>query len=336
MRAARLHRYGGPEVIQIDEVPVPAPGPGQVRVRVVASSVNPVDVKLRAGAQRAVVRWSLPHTLGLDVAGVVDAVGPGVQRFRVGDAVFGSPDHHGEGTCAAFVVAKAAQLALAPTTIPLADAGALPLVGLTAWDCLVRAADVKPGEHVVVMNGSGGVGTVAVQLAAALGAEVSATCSPRNAPLLTTLGAARTVDYREPAWWTAVPPADVVLVGVGGDGVWQALQATRRGGRVTAIVGDVPRHVARWGASLGVVVAGAHMAKDTVRGALRGVRVRHVVRHPDGAALEALARLVDAGRVRPVVHARFPLDALADAHREVEAGHVVGKVVVDIGEHGAR
>lgn len=334
MRALRLHAYRGADGLRLDEVPVPAPGPGEVRVAVAAISLNPVDIKIATGAQRAAVRWRLPHTVGLDVSGVVDALGPGVDDLAVGDAVFASPDHHREGTAAEYVVLPRAVLARAPRALPLADAAALPLVGLTAWDCLVRAAAVRPGERVLVLNGAGGVGTVAVQLAAALGARVTATCGARNLDLVRGLGAAQAIDYADAAAIAALPPQDVVLVAIGGEGVATGVRAAARGGRVTAIVGDLPRHAARWGPWLGLAVTGLHLLGHRVGGAVRGRTVRHVVRQPDGEALAQLAALVDQGAIRPVIEARLPLARFAEAWRLVEAGHVTGKVVVTVGASG--
>lgn len=327
MRAARLHRYGGPEVLQIDDVPLPTPGPGEVRIAVTAASLNPVDAKMRAGSHRALAGWRLPHTTGLDVSGTIDAVGAGVTSLREGDRVWSSPSHRGDGTCADAVVVPAREVALAPTTIPLSDAAALPLVGLTAWACFVTAADLRPGQRVLILNGSGGVGTTAIQLARALSAEVHVTCSARHADHLRRLGAHHVHDRDTP-----LPQdlADVTLVAIGGDGTDQAIGATVRGGHVTSIVGDVPRHVARLGPYLGVAAAGLGMMRQRIRGAWFGRRVHHVVRTPDGPALARLAALVDEGLLRPVIAGRYTLDQIVDAHRTLEGGHVAGKLVIDI------
>jgi NADPH:quinone reductase-like Zn-dependent oxidoreductase len=167
-------------VLRIDEVPDPDAGPGQVLVAVHAASVNPVDCKIRAGTQRVAVHWTLPHGTGLDVAGRVVAIGEGVKGFSVGDAVYGSPDHHHAGTCAEFVAVDAAQLALAPKGISWVEAASLPLVALTVWDAFVRVGQVEPGQRVLILGGGGGVGTAAIQIAKARGAIVSATCSAPN------------------------------------------------------------------------------------------------------------------------------------------------------------
>lgn len=330
MKAARIHTYGEADGIRIDDVPVPEPKGDEVRIRVAATSVNPVDCKLRSGTHRAVVRWKLPHTLGLDVSGVVDAVGPRATKFRLGDRVFSSPSHAHEGTSAEFVCVPENEVALAPTSIPLADAAALPLVALTAWACLVDTAKLQGGEKLLVMNASGGVGSVAVQLGKAFGAEVSATCSSRNAELVRSLGATRIVDYRSERAAEVLSPQDVVLVGVGGTGIDEAHAAARKGARIAAIVGDMPEYVERYGPVFGAIAAGFGMLRHRVRGALRGRMVRHVVRASDGAALAKIAALVDEGKLRPVIDSRFDLDRLADAHRHLEKGHAVGKVIVDV------
>lgn len=330
MKAARISRYGDADVIRIDDVPVPDPKGTEVRIRVAATSVNPVDCKLRSGTHRAVVRWKLPHTLGLDVSGVVDAVGPRAKSFRVGDRVFSSPSHSHEGTSAEFVCVPEGEVALAPTSISLADAAALPLVALTAWACLVDTAKLVSGEKLLVMNASGGVGSVAVQIGKALGAEVAGTCSPRNAELVRSLGAAHIVDYRSERAAEKLAPQDVVLVGVGGSGIYEALAASRRGARIAAIVGDMPEYVDRYGAVFGAIAAGLGMLWYRTQGALRGRKVRYVVRASDGLALAKIAALVDAGKLRSVIDSRFTLERLADAHRHLEAGHAVGKILVDV------
>jgi NADPH:quinone reductase-like Zn-dependent oxidoreductase len=330
MKAARISRYGDADVIRIDDVPVPDPKGTEVRIRVAATSVNPVDCKLRSGTHRAVVRWKLPHTLGLDVSGVVDAVGPRAKSFRVGDRVFSSPSHSHEGTSAEFVCVPEGEVALAPTSISLADAAALPLVALTAWACLVDTAKLASGEKLLVMNGSGGVGSVAVQMGRAFGADVSTTCSSRSAELLRSLGAAHTVDYRSQKAADVLAPQDVVLVGIGGAGIDEAHAASRKGARIAAIVGDMPEYVERYGPVFGAMAAGLGMLRHRMRGVLRGRTVRHVVRASDGVALAKIAALVDEGKLKPVIDSRFHLDRLADAHRHLEEGHAVGKVVVDV------
>ncbi|SPL95368.1 Oxidoreductase [[Actinomadura] parvosata subsp. kistnae] len=200
MRAARIHAFGDASVIRVEEVPVPRPGPGEVLVEVAATAFNPSEVGLRSGLLPEVFRASLPHTLGWDVSGTVVETGAGVSDLAAGDRVFGMVD----GAAAEYVVAPAGVLARAPRSIPLADAAAVPVAGLTAWQAVHEHARVEPGRRVLVNGAGGGVGTFAVQLARLAGAHVIATASPRSAAAVRRLGADEVIDY------TTTPlPADV-------------------------------------------------------------------------------------------------------------------------------
>ncbi|MFD0467247.1 alcohol dehydrogenase catalytic domain-containing protein [Nonomuraea thailandensis] len=200
MRAARIHEFGDASVIRVDEVDVPRPGPGEVLVEVAATSFNPSEIGLRSGLLPEVFRASLPHTLGWDVSGTVVEAGPGAGDLAPGDRVFGMVD----GAAAQYVVAPADVLAKAPAGIPLADAAAVPVAGLTAWQAVREHARITPGARVLVNGAGGGVGLFAVQLAKLAGAHVIATASPRSAAAVRRLGADEVIDYT-----TAPLPADV-------------------------------------------------------------------------------------------------------------------------------
>lgn len=328
MRAARLHEYGPANVLVIDEVPEPTPGPGELRVQVTASSVNPVDTKLRMGVLKVVMRWKLPHTTGLDCAGVVLEVGPGVTGFAVGDRVFCAPDPSREGVCSDQAILKASETALTPSNLTDAQAASLPLVGLTAYDCLVRSADVQPGDKVLILGGAGGVGTAAIQLAKALGAEVAVTASPRNRDLVLRLGADHVVDYTKERPEDVLEPQDVVLIAVGGDGGETAIRASRKGARLAHIVGDMPLYVGKYGSVLGTLLAGLNMARFWLRARLSGRKAWNVVKKSDGLALSKLAAWVEAGEIVPVIDSEYTMDNIVQAHLRVESGKVQGKVVV--------
>ncbi len=331
MRAARIHRYGTADELVIEEAPVPTPGRGQVLVRVICAAVNPIDWKMRSGAQAAVIRRPFPLILGLDCSGVVEAVGPGVTALAPGDEVFSSPDHKRDGTYAEFTVIPEGQLARKPASLTHAQAASLPLVGLTAWDCLVRAADLKSGEKVLIHAGSGGVGTFAIQLARHLGAEVATTCSGRNAAWVRSLGADRVVDYQQERFEDVLPPQDVILECLGGDSLPRSLTLLRRGGRLTSINSGMPGHVKRWGPVLGLVVTIAlNLRVLVVQRLFRGVRYAMVLRQPDGRVLARIGELADAGAIAPQIDREVALDDIADAHRHGETGRAQGKIVVRI------
>lgn len=331
MRAARIHAYGPPDQLRVEDVPAPRCGPKDVLVDVHASSVNPVDCKIRSGGQRAVVWLSLPATLGMDVSGVVAEVGAEVEGFAVGDEVFASPSHWRMGTYAEQIAVRADELAPKPRNLTHEEAASLPLVGLTAWDALVGACDLQPGQRVLIQAGSGGVGTFAIQLAKHLGAEVWTTCSPRNFDLVRSLGADEAIDYRSQDFEEAAAGVDAILESVGGDAVAKALRTVRPGGRVAAITAGLPALTERYGPALGLGVVVGRTLRQTIAARLhRGVRLRFVTRRPDGRNLRRIAALVEAGAIRPVIDRVFDLEAIADAHRYVETGRARGKVVVRV------
>lgn len=335
MRAAVIRRYGPPDVLRVEEVPPPPPpGPRDLLVRVRAASVNPVDCKIRGGGQRALIRLKLPAILGLDVSGVVEAVGPEVTRFAPGDAVFASPTHRRPGTYAEYLLIDEREAAPKPARLSHVEAASVPLVALTAWNCLVDGIGLAPGERILVHGGTGGVGSVAVQLARHLGAEVTATCSTRNVERVRVLGAQNVVDYTREAFDAAPDAFDAVVDGLGGEVQRRSLRALRRGGRLSTLVTGLPEASKRFGPYLAVLVVAAGMLRRSLGARLRGRRVHHALRRSDGALLERLGALYDAGTLRPVVDRAMPLEAVAEAHRYVETGHARGKVVLTLDDEG--
>lgn len=331
VKAARIHEYGSPEVFRIEDVPEPTPGPDDVLVRVHASSVNPVDWKIRSGVQRAVVRLDLPWILGLDFSGVVEAIGDRVTRFRPGDEVYGSPTHKRPGTYAEKLCVRERECALKPEAISHAEAASLPLVALTAWEALVRFGKLERGQHVLIQAGSGGVGSVAIQIAKALGAEVSTTCSTRNIDLVRELGADRVIDYGAEQYDDVLTNLDLVLDALGGDHRYRAVGVTRRGGRVASIVAGIPEHVKKRGPVLGTFTAVCDMATWMLRARLgHGVKAANVMRKSDAGALADITRLVATGKLRPILEHTYSLEEIAEAHRRSETGRVRGKLAIAI------
>ena len=230
MRAIVQNAFGEPDVLQLGERPLPEPIGTEVRVRVQAAGVNPVDWKTRAG-KGAAAQWGLPLTVGWDVAGVVDAVGPGVTRFAVGDPVFGMPWFPRPASAyAEFVTAPSRHFARRPDALGVVEAGGLSLAGLTAWQCLVDVAQVQAGQRVLVHAGAGGVGHLAVQIAKSRGAHVIATASAAKHDLLADLGVDEAVDYRSRRFEEVVEPVDVVYDLIGGDVSVRSLDVLRPDG----------------------------------------------------------------------------------------------------------
>ncbi|MFH8623449.1 NADP-dependent oxidoreductase [Streptomyces vietnamensis] len=306
MRAVVVEQWGGPEKLVEREVERPEPGLNEVLVRVHAAGVNPVDWKTRASG--ALIAWGPLPVLGWDVSGTVEAVGPGVGNLHPGDEVFGMPLFPRQaGGYAEYVVAPARHLAPKPKSLTHVEAAALPLAALTAWQALVDAADVRPGERVLVHAAAGGVGHFAVQIAKARGAYVIGTASAAKHELLRELGADEVVDYREARFENVVSDVDVVLDGLGGETAERSLKVLRTGGRLITLPGP-----------------------DDVPAAPQGVRAAWVLVEPDHLGLREIAALVESGALRPVVDTVLPLSEAAKAHELGERGRTTGKIVLSV------
>ena len=327
MRAIRFHAYGPPEVLQVEQILVPTLRPNDVLVEVHATAVNPIDCKIRAGLQRAVVRIGLPWTLGLDLSGVVTALGSAVRRFRIGDRVYGSPTHDRPGAYAEYIAVDADLLARKPANLTHAEAAAVPLVALTATQAL-DAGGVGQGSRVLVLAGAGGVGSMAIQLARHRGAHVVATAGAEQADLVRRLGAERAIDFRTQPVWREVADLDFVLCTLGSGERMRALGAVHRGGTVVSLVADIPRYTARFGPAVGLLVAAASTGRFWAAGQIRHRRAVQLTRRSDGHALERLTPLFESGAIRPVIDRILPLDQVVEAHRISEAGQAAGKLVL--------
>ncbi|MFE7816124.1 zinc-binding dehydrogenase [Streptomyces sp. NPDC057433] len=304
MRVMELVRFGDTEdAFAARELPRPAPGPGQVLVRVMATSVNPLDLQIRRGDYRDQV--ALPAVIGNDVSGVVVATGPGADDFQSGDEVwYLAPVFAGPGTYAEFHVVDQALVARKPARLSHVEAAGLALVGVTVWEALVERAGLRAGERVLVHGGAGGVGSAAVQVASALGAEVVTTARARDHAFVSDLGADHAIDFSAGDYVPQVRElgeVDVVLDTVGGDTLTRSPEVLADRGRVVSIV-DIPEPqnlLAAWG-----VNATYHFLFVS----------------PGRAKLEALSGLVDEGELRPVIGAVLPLDDIAQAHTLLEGG----------------
>jgi NADPH:quinone reductase-like Zn-dependent oxidoreductase len=308
MRAVRVHRFGGPEVLQVDEVPRPRPGSGELLVRVHAAAVNPVDTGGRAGRAQDIVHARLPWIPGYDLSGVVEEVGEGVTGFAPGDEVYAMLHLSRAGAYAEYAVVREDEAAPKPARASHAEAASLPLVALTVWQALFDEADLQAGETVLIHAGAGGVGSIAIQVAKWRGARVIATASAANHDFLRSLGADVVIDYTTQRFEEIARDVDVVLDPIGGDTQVRSLGTLRDGGRLVGLMG----------------LTGA------ARQAGRGIRASAILVEPDAAQLRRIAELVDAGSVRPIVSHLKPLDAAADAHRQSETRRTRGKIVLEV------
>ncbi len=329
MKAMLINRCGGVDVFEEATLTRPHPGPNEVRIRVMATSVNPIDCKIRAGA--VPLAPAFPALLQGDVAGIVDAVGDGVTSFAAGDAVFGLIGglRSHQGALAEYVLADARLLARKPDALDMVEAAALPVVGLTAWEGLIERARVSPGQGVLVQGGAGGVGHIAVQIARAAGCRVVATVSGKEkGRLARRLGADEVVYYRdEPvaeyvARLTGGRGFDVVFDSVGGASLDASFAAAAPGAQVVAIAARSTHDLSPLhgkGLTLSVVFS---LSPFVHGGSLARV----------GERLARIAQLADAGLLRPHIDPHtFSLTQVADAHRLVESGGAEGKVVVRVG-----
>ncbi|MFI7407160.1 NADP-dependent oxidoreductase [Streptomyces sp. NPDC049627] len=307
MRAISQDVLGGPEVLKQVEVERPAPRPNEVLVRVRAAGVNPTDWKHRATGG---FLGEPPFVLGWDVSGVVEAVGIGVARFKPGDEVFGMLSYpFGHGSHAEYVTAPARAFAHKPASIDHIQAGALPLVSLTAWQALVEYADVQPGQRVLIHAAAGGVGHVAVQIAKARGAYVIGTASAGKHEFLRSLGADELIDYRETDFAEAVKDVDVVLDTLGGETSERSLRVLRPGGLVVSIL----------------PVGSEEFFEEAER---LGVRALRMLVDADRADMQAIVDLVEKGELRAEIAGTFALADAAEAHALGDTGRTTGKLVL--------
>lgn len=332
MKAFAIDRYK--DELTRRDVPEPLPGPGDVVVAIAATSVNPLDPKLRDGEFKAILPYKMPLILGNDLAGTVVAVGVDVGRFKLGDEVYARPSKDRIGTFAERIAIAEADVALKPANLGMTDAAALPLVALTAWQVLVERAQVKAGQKVLIHAGSGGVGTIAIQLAKHLGATVAATAGTDNIDLVRSLGADVVIDYRKEDFADKLSGYDVVLNSLGPDVLAKSLSVLKPGGKLISISGPPDPAFAREMGANWVVRQLLRILSFKIRGKARkaGVEYSFLFMRADGAQLAEIAKLVDAGAIRPVIDRVFRFDEIPAAMQRVESGRSRGKVVIQVSD----
>ena len=308
MKAVLMDEYGGPEVLHLGAAADPTPGPGEILVEIHAASVNGADWKVRAGLSRGAGALSFPHILGRDFSGVVRALGAGVRDFAPGDHVFAVIDRGQEGAYAEAFAIQAALAAKKPDAWSHAEAAALALTGLTALVSLEDCAQLEAGETVLIHGGAGGVGSFAVQYASHVGARVIVTARAVNHDYLRSLGAEEAIDYTRQDFTEAASECDVVFDTIGGEVHARSFAVLKPGGRLV--------HIA-------AAPAGFTAPRQDVT-----VTRPHVAR--DRAHLERIVELVNEGAVRPPEIQTMPLAEAARAHELSQAGHVRGKIVLDV------
>ena len=305
MRAFRIHRFGGPEVLEADSIAVPQPGRGEVLVRVLASSVNPVDIKTREGRYPLIREDALPYTLGRDFAGVIARTGDGVAGWKAGQEVYAFIGQ-GPGAHAEYVVVDQPALARKPSTLDFRQACAVPLAALTAWQGLFEHGMLEADERVLIHAGAGGVGHFAAQFAKLKGAKVWVTASGDGIDFVRSLGIDNVIDYRTQQFEAAVCEVDFVYDMVGGETQERSWNVLREGGRLVSTLNE----------------------PSQIKAAEHGATAMRYTAHPDGKALARIGELIDDGAVRVVVSGQYAFDEVPAALACVERGHVHGKIVV--------
>jgi len=308
MKAVRIHQYGGPDVLVYEDAPRPAIADDDILIRIHATSVNPVDWKVREGYLQGFLHHRLPLILGWDVSGVVEAIGANVSTFKPGDEVYSRPDIERDGTYAEYIAVKATEVAFKPKSVDHVHAAAVPLAAITAWHCLFEAAQLAEGQRVLIHAAAGGVGSFAVQFARWKKAYVITTASDHNRDFLLKLGANEVIDYRYSQFKEAIEPVDVVFDTIGGDVQERSWQVVKAGGILVSIV-DPP---------------------DEEKAAAHHCRSAFVFIQPNAAWLTEIAQLIDAGQVNPIVETVLSLDRVAEAHKLSQSGRTRGKIVLKV------
>jgi NADPH:quinone reductase-like Zn-dependent oxidoreductase len=306
MKAVAIYSYGGPEVLKYEDAPRPHPDAAEVLIRVHAAAINPVDWKIREGHLKDMLKHTFPLILGWDVSGVVETLGTGVTRLKVGDEVYSRPDIARDGAYAEYIVVRESEVALKPTSIDHIHAAALPLAGLTAWQCLFDAAGLASGQRVLIHAAAGGVGHLAVQLAKEKGAYVIGTAAEQNHAFLRELGVDQVIDYNTERFEEVVHDVDVVFDPIGGDTQERSWSVLKRGGILVSVASPPSAEKAT-----------AH-----------GVRSAFVFTQPNAGQLAEIAKLVEAEKLKAIVETILPLSDATRGQELSERGHTRGKIVL--------
>ena len=309
MKAVRFHRYGTPEVLVYEDAPKPEPATGEVLVKVHATSVNPIDWKIRAGHLKGFREYPLPFILGWDVSGVIESVGAGVNQWKKGDEVYGFPDATRNGAYAEYIAVEETKLARKPQSLDHIHSAAIPLAGLTAWQALFNTAGLTARQKVLIHAAAGGVGHLAIQFAKVQGLYVAGTASGRNQEYLRQLGCDLPINYETTRFEDVARDFDAVIESMGGEVRTRSWKVLKKGGILVALIGPPPSEED----------AKAH-----------GVRAPIIWGQMNAGQLTEIAKLADSGKVRPEIAAVFPLHDAAKAHQMSETEHVRGKIVIQV------
>ena len=332
MKAFVVDRYGKNRALRLDTVPSPVAGPNDVLVKVHAAAINLLDSKVRDGEFKLLLPYKPPFIAGHDVAGTVLEVGANVRGFKPGDEVYARPRDGRVGTFAETIAIDQADLALKPQNISMDEAASIPLVALTAWQALVDVADLHKGQKVLIHAGSGGVGTIAIQLAKHLGATVATTTSTANVDLVKSLGADVVIDYKKQDFEKVLSGYDLVINSLDSETLKKSVQVLKPGGKLISISGPPDPAFAEDQGMNPVLRLVMRALSSGIRRRVKAKRASYsfVFMKADGGELGQITELIEAGIIRPVVDRVFPFESTNEAMAYVETGRAKGKVVVAI------
>src|ERR1700680_1425682 len=308
MKAIVVHEYGGPEVLKYEDVPRPEPKENEALVRVIAAGVNPVDALIRTGKYAKFFGTTLPLIPGYDIAGIVEKTGAKITKVKAGDSIYAYVLWG--GGYAEYAVATEGEATAKPKSLNYIEAAAVPLVALTAWQALIDTAKLSAGQTVLIHGGSGGVGSMAIQIAKARGAKVIATASTSNQELLKQLGADVAIDYTKTKFEDVAKDVDVVLDSVGKDTLARSYGVVRKGGIIATLVAEPDQ---------------AELDKHGIRGAAISVK-------PNASELAEITKLIEEKKIKPVVSQVLPLTEAVKAQEQAATHHTRGKIVLRVAD----
>lgn len=330
MKAFIINKYSKKEILQLADVLVPEVRDNDVLVEVYAAGINLLDSKIKTGEFKLILPYKLPLILGHDVAGIITQVGKNVKRFKVGDAIYARPADHRIGTFAEFIAIDERDVALKPKNLSMEEAASIPLVALTAWQVLVENAKVKQGQKVFIQAGSGGVGTISIQLAKYLGATVATTASAKSFDFLDKLGADLTIDYKNSDFENRLSNYDVVLNSQDKKTLEKSLRILKPGGKLISISGPPTPAFAKeiktpWLVRIILALLSAGIRK---KAKAKNVDYSFLFMKANGEQLSKITKLIESGAIKPVLDKVFSFEKTNEALNYVESGRTKGKVVL--------
>lgn len=332
MRAYIISKYSKTEPMQLVEIPEPTIGENDILVEIYASSLNQLDAKIKSGEFKLLLPYKFPLTLGHDVAGIVKKVGSKVTKFKVGDAVISRVPDYKIGTLAEYIAINENEVALKPNNISMEEAASIPLVSLTVWQAFFEKYDLQKGQKVFIQAGSGGVGTIAIQVAKNVGAFVATTTSADNFELVKNLGADIVIDYKKQDFETILKDYDMVLNSQDAETLEKSLRILKPNGKAVSISGPPDKNFAKeFGLPWYMKMIMSFLSNKIVKLAKKlNVNYSFLFMKANGSQLSQISQLIEQGKIRPVVDKIYPFDQMNEALSYVASGRAKGKVVVKV------